>query len=48
MLWTIAIVLFVLWLLGMLTSTTIGGLIHDISFKNGSLLILHPTEAAGK
>jgi len=28
MLWTIAIVLFVLWLLGMLTSTTIGGLIH--------------------
>lgn len=28
MLWTIAIVLFVLWLLGMLTSTTIGGFIH--------------------
>jgi hypothetical protein len=28
MLWTIAIVLTVLWLLGMITSTTIGGLIH--------------------
>ena len=28
MLWTVAIVLLVLWLLGMLTSTTIGGFIH--------------------
>ena len=28
MLWTIAIVLIVLWLLGMITSTTIGGFIH--------------------
>ena len=28
MLWTIAIVLIVLWLLGMVTSTTIGGFIH--------------------
>jgi len=28
MLWTIAIILFVLWLLGMLTSYTVGGLIH--------------------
>ena len=28
MLWTIAIVLFVLWLLGVLTSTTVGGFIH--------------------
>lgn len=28
MLWIIAAVLFVLWLLGMLTSTTIGGFIH--------------------
>jgi hypothetical protein len=28
MLWTIAIILFVLWLLGMITSYTIGGFIH--------------------
>jgi len=28
MLFTIAIVLIVLWLLGMVTSTTMGGLIH--------------------
>lgn len=28
MLWTIAVVLVVLWLLGMVTSTTLGGFIH--------------------
>ena len=28
MLWTIAIVLLVLWLLGLLTATTMGGLVH--------------------
>jgi hypothetical protein len=28
MLWTIAVILIVLWLLGMLTSYTAGGLIH--------------------
>ena len=28
MLWTIIAVLLVLWLLGMVTSTTMGGLIH--------------------
>lgn len=28
MLWTIAIVLVILWLLGMVTSTTLGGFIH--------------------
>lgn len=28
MLWTIAAVLVVLWLLGMITSTTIGGFLH--------------------
>lgn len=28
MLWSIAVVLIVLWLLGMVTSTTIGGFIH--------------------
>ena len=28
MLWTIAVVLIILWLLGLLTSYTMGGLIH--------------------
>ena len=28
MLWTILVILLVLWLLGMVTSTTMGGLIH--------------------
>jgi len=28
MLWTIAVVLLVLWLLGLVTSTTMGGFIH--------------------
>jgi hypothetical protein len=28
MLWTIAIVMLVLWALGLVTSTTMGGLIH--------------------
>jgi hypothetical protein len=28
MLWTICVVLLILWLLGMATSTTLGGLIH--------------------
>ena len=28
MLWTIAVILLVLWALGLVTSTTIGGLIH--------------------
>ena len=28
MLWTIAVILLVLWLLGLVTSYTVGGLIH--------------------
>ncbi len=28
MLWTIAMVLFILWILGMVTSTAFGGFIH--------------------
>ena len=28
MLWTIAVILLVLWLLGLVTSSTMGGLIH--------------------
>jgi hypothetical protein len=30
MLYTIAVVLLILWLLGLLTSTTMGGLIHGL------------------
>jgi flagellar basal body-associated protein FliL len=30
MLWTIVVILFVLWLLGMVTSYTIGGLVHAL------------------
>jgi len=28
MLWTIAIILLILWVLGLVTSTTFGGLVH--------------------
>ena len=28
MLWTLAVILLVLWALGMVTSTTLGGLLH--------------------
>ncbi len=28
MLWTIAVILFVLWALGLVTSTTMGGFLH--------------------
>jgi hypothetical protein len=28
MLWTIAVILLILWLLGMITSYTMGGLVH--------------------
>lgn len=28
MLWTIAVILLILWLLGMITSYTVGGLVH--------------------
>lgn len=28
MLWTICVILFVLWLLGLVTGTTMGGLVH--------------------
>jgi hypothetical protein len=30
MLWTIVVILFVLWLLGMVTSYTMGGLVHAL------------------
>lgn len=28
MLWTIVVILFVLWLLGLITGTTLGGFVH--------------------
>lgn len=30
MLWTVAVILIVLWLLGLLTSYTMGGLVHAL------------------
>lgn len=30
MLWTIAVVLFILWLLGLITSYTMGGFVHAL------------------
>jgi hypothetical protein len=30
MLWTIAVILFVLWALGLVTGTTLGGLVHAL------------------
>ncbi|PKQ28994.1 MAG: hypothetical protein CVT60_07655 [Actinobacteria bacterium HGW-Actinobacteria-10] len=30
MLWTIAVILFVLWILGLITGTTINGLVHAL------------------
>ncbi len=30
MLWTIAVILIVLWLLGLLTGTTLGGFVHAL------------------
>ena len=37
MLWTIALILIILWLLGLVTSTTMGGLVH--------VLLDHPLAA---
>ena len=37
MLWTILVVLFVLWLLGVLTSYTLGGFIHILLLVGGDL-----------
>lgn len=30
MLWTIAVILFVLWILGLVTGTTVNGLVHAL------------------
>ena len=35
MLWTIAVILFVLWAVGLVTSYTIGGYIHILAYRGG-------------
>jgi hypothetical protein len=40
MLWTLFVVLLVLWLLGMVTSTTFGGLVHVLLVVAVVVLIL--------
>jgi hypothetical protein len=40
MLWTILVVLFVLWLLGMVSSYTMGGLIHILLVVAVVILII--------
>ncbi len=41
MLWTILVILCVLWLLGMVTSTTAGGLIHILLVVAVIILIIN-------
>lgn len=40
MLYTVALVLIVLWLLGIVTSTTIGGFIHVLLVIAGIIILL--------
>ena len=41
MLYTIAVVLIVLWLLGLVTSTTMGGLIHVLLVIAGIMILVN-------
>jgi hypothetical protein len=41
MLWTITVLLLVLWLLGLVTSTTLGGLIHILLVVAVVMLLLN-------
>lgn len=41
MLWTICVVLAVLWLLGMVTSYTIGGLLHILLFLAVAIVLIN-------
>jgi hypothetical protein len=41
MLWTILVVLFVLWLLGMVTSYTLGGFIHILLLVALAIFIIN-------
>ena len=41
MLWTVAVVLIVLWLLGMVTSYTMGGLVHILLLFAVAVVIIN-------
>jgi hypothetical protein len=41
MLWTILVILFVLWLLGVVTSTTFGGFIHVLLLVALALFVIN-------
>jgi hypothetical protein len=41
MLWTIAVILLVLWLLGIVTSYTLGGFIHIFLFLAIVMVLIH-------
>jgi uncharacterized membrane protein YtjA (UPF0391 family) len=41
MLWTILVVLFVLWLLGVVTSYTLGGFIHILLFVALAIFVIN-------
>jgi len=41
MLWTIVVILFVLWLLGLVTSYTMGGLVHILLVIAVVVILLH-------
>jgi Family of unknown function (DUF5670) len=40
MLWTIAIIFVILWLLGMITSYTLGGFIHVLLFLAVAVILI--------
>jgi hypothetical protein len=50
MLWTVAVILIVLWLLGLITAHTIGGFIHVLlviaidSARTGRFIKMHNTD----
>jgi len=41
MLWTIAVILAVLWLLGMVSSTTMGGFIHILLLLAVAMILIN-------
>jgi len=41
MLWTIAVILGVLWLLGMVSSTTLGGFVHILLFLAVAVILIN-------
>ena len=47
MLWTIAVLLLLLWAAGMLTSYTVGGLIHILLVAIVVLVVVRPIQGRG-